>query len=56
MSEKSYPYAIAHLHCVDLMEEVSKLPDVSPGVMLLLANAASILAKDQTRVLSASEQ
>lgn len=52
MTKKSYLYATAHLHCVDLMEEVSKIIDAPPELMLLLANAAGILARAQAKAFN----
>ena len=45
MSAKSYPYTMAHLHTVELLEEISKLEDAPPQAILLLANVASMLSR-----------
>ena len=44
MSKDTHPYTMAHKHCIDLIEEVSRLPIVPFGALLLLTNTARLIA------------
>ena len=48
MTKATHLYATAHLHCMDLMEEIQQIPDSPPELMLLLANVASAISRART--------